>query len=605
MLLSSCAASRGVGEQTAGVSPSPAATARAGAPAAPSAKPSSAARAASAEPGGASRSVPPEDLEEPDDTGATEEELFVETPPDPPVAPVPPGRARPRRRERPYKDLSDAELRRRISRNPKGLDSMSVGYAYAGALFNGVRMPLSPRWTIRNRREAWGTQETVEFISAAVNAVHRAFPSKTPPLYIGDLSDSNGGQLNRHKSHQSGRDVDLGFYYRNPKAHWYTVANHRTLDRARTWALVRALLTETDVKLILINTSVQRLLFQHALRIGEDRTWLERVFQYPRRNRGAIIRHAPGHHTHIHVRFYNRQAQELGRRAYKHLLARKLIRPPTWYVKHRVRRGDSLNKLARRYRTSVRAIRRANGLRSNLIRAGRTYRIPRKGGVRVSRQPVRVPERREPPSTPSSLLAMVRPQSRPGVAVAARPKPKPAAEPTAKPTAKPRAKPKAKPTVVAAATPPASAGPSRRSLNLPVLQSRATLRPTAGAKPETEDRLTALAQLALKAVAALPGSAGDASQRAAAAAGKPAARKPRRGASSEPRRRAQAKPKRPRRRRSSRRSKPPRWKRYKVRSGDSLWRIAHRNNVKVADLRRWNSLRGDHLEPGQTLRLRR
>ncbi len=43
---------------------------------------------------------------------------------------------------------------------------------------------------------------------------------------------------------------------------------------------------------------------------------------------------------------------------------------------------------------------------------------------------------------------------------------------------------------------------------------------------------------------------------------------------------------------------------YTVRSGDSLYRIASRFNVRVADLQRWNSLReGAYLQPGQRLRM--
>jgi membrane-bound lytic murein transglycosylase D len=53
-------------------------------------------------------------------------------------------------------------------------------------------------------------------------------------------------------------------------------------------------------------------------------------------------------------------------------------RPPTpAYVVHRVRRGESLSVIARRYRTSVRAIMAMNGLRnSHLIRAGARLKIP-------------------------------------------------------------------------------------------------------------------------------------------------------------------------------------------------------------------------------------
>lgn len=43
---------------------------------------------------------------------------------------------------------------------------------------------------------------------------------------------------------------------------------------------------------------------------------------------------------------------------------------------------------------------------------------------------------------------------------------------------------------------------------------------------------------------------------------------------------------------------------YKVRSGDSLYRISKKFNVSIADLRRWNNLpRDKHLQPGQHLKL--
>ncbi len=44
-----------------------------------------------------------------------------------------------------------------------------------------------------------------------------------------------------------------------------------------------------------------------------------------------------------------------------------------WY---RVRRGDSLSRIARRHRTTVRRLKRANGLRGSFIRAGRRLKIP-------------------------------------------------------------------------------------------------------------------------------------------------------------------------------------------------------------------------------------
>ena len=52
---------------------------------------------------------------------------------------------------------------------------------------------------------------------------------------------------------------------------------------------------------------------------------------------------------------------------------------PGTEVTHRVRRGDSLWRLARQYGTTVSRIKRDNGLRSNLLRPGQTLRI--RGGT--------------------------------------------------------------------------------------------------------------------------------------------------------------------------------------------------------------------------------
>ena len=55
--------------------------------------------------------------------------------------------------------------------------------------------------------------------------------------------------------------------------------------------------------------------------------------------------------------------------------------PDQTYAVHRVRRGETLSAIARRHRTSVSAIVRANRLRSrNQIRIGQRLRIPQRGG---------------------------------------------------------------------------------------------------------------------------------------------------------------------------------------------------------------------------------
>lgn len=276
------------------------------------------------------------------------------------------------------------------------LGSLSIGQPSAGALLGGVRAEASALYVPVAPEGAWGTTETLEYLERAIQRVHAQFPS-TPPLYLGHISDRDGGPLSPHISHQSGRDVDISFYYTHG-ARWYARATRDNLDVPRTWAFVRALVTETDVEMILIDHSIQPLLRHHALEIGEDPEWVESIFKGVPGKLRPIVRHAPGHATHIHVRFYNPIAQESARRCHQALVKSGKIPALATFIRHRARRGDTLGKLAKKYGVSVQAIKAANGLRTSLIREKREYRIPvRARAAPPPATPLRFPPRRLPP----------------------------------------------------------------------------------------------------------------------------------------------------------------------------------------------------------------
>jgi LysM repeat protein len=209
---------------------------------------------------------------------------------------------------------------------------------------------------------------------------------------IGDLSDPEGGRLKRHRSHQTGRDADVGFYYARGEVDTFLAANGKDLDLRRNWALVRALLTETDVDRIFVDRSIMSVLYREALEEGEDRGWLDDVFG--RADERGVIQHVRRHKDHFHVRFYNPRSQERGRVVYPVLVETGAAPPPT--VTHRVRPGETLGGLARRYGTSASAIRAANGLRGTQLRAGRSCTIPIRR-IPPDEGPVIVPPRRVPP----------------------------------------------------------------------------------------------------------------------------------------------------------------------------------------------------------------
>jgi murein endopeptidase len=283
--------------------------------------------------------------------------------------------------------------------DPEALGPLSIGTPDAGLLVNPMPFPGGPFWTVRDPGESWGTDETIDFIVTAIEAVEARYPG-SPRLVVGDLSRPDGGRLNRHRSHQAGRDADIGFYYRRGEVDTFLAARKKDLDLPRTWALVRALVTETDVERVFVDRSLISILWAHAVEEGENREWLNDIFG--RTSEKGIIQHERRHKDHMHVRFFNPRAQERGRIVYPVLVETGVAPPPM--VKHRVRRGETLGSLAGRYGTSVSAIKAANGLRSTRLRAGWSYTIP------IRRMPpdggqIVVPPRRLPPDLMARVAA--------------------------------------------------------------------------------------------------------------------------------------------------------------------------------------------------------
>jgi murein endopeptidase len=304
----------------------------------------------------------------------------------------------------PFADLSSAELDARLRKDIAALGSMSIGSAHGGVLVAGVQMPAGTSWELVSPTLSWGTRETVDALVHGFDSVAARFPDG-PKAFVGNISAKSGGHLAPHVSHQSGRDADIGYYLREGHR-WYATANAVNLDRARTWHLVRTFIAESDVDLILIDTSIQRVLKAYALEIGEDPAWLDQVFQVGGKSSRPIIFHAKGHATHLHVRFYAPAARELGRRAYRTLLARRLIAPPTVFVSHTAKSGDSLSRLAVRYKVTADVIKKANGMRDDKLRVNTAYKIPQTGGIPAPER-FTLPARRVPPP-PNAVAANTR-----------------------------------------------------------------------------------------------------------------------------------------------------------------------------------------------------
>jgi hypothetical protein len=188
-------------------------------------------------------------------------------------------------------------------------DSESVGQPWNGRLVNGEALPAGDGYRIRRPHRAYGANHVVEHLQRAIAGVRAMYDVHT--LAIGDLSARRGGKIGDHHSHQSGLDVDIGFYFhRVPAGYPDTfVAANADLDLDATWALllafVRTTELDTGVHMIFLDYDVQATLYKFAKKRGTPDEDLAAIFQYPRGKDtlAGIVRHWPHHADHLHVRF--------------------------------------------------------------------------------------------------------------------------------------------------------------------------------------------------------------------------------------------------------------------------------------------------------------
>jgi murein endopeptidase len=181
-----------------------------------------------------------------------------------------------------------------------------VGLPHDGRIVGGMPLPDGAGRRITAQRwKTWATRHTVLELDEVFDAWARQ-DRGAPPVLVSNLSARKGGPLEPHKTHQSGRDVDLGYIMKGageqPEWHRMTADN---LDATRTWQLLRLIVDHADVEVIFMDRKLQRALLDHALSHGTVRKsrlayWLE-VAKGARRG-GPLIKHVPGHADHFHVR---------------------------------------------------------------------------------------------------------------------------------------------------------------------------------------------------------------------------------------------------------------------------------------------------------------
>lgn len=184
--------------------------------------------------------------------------------------------------------------------------SESIGACNSGRLTNGEKLPEGPGYSYGRRPNVYGTNETITLVMEGIASFVKKYP-KGPLIVVGNLSRSTGGHLKPHRSHQSGRDIDLG-YIHVQKVQPVTsmiVATKENLDVKKTWDLLEIFIKTKKVEKMFIDYYIQEMLYDHVKKLrGYGKARLEELFQYPRgKGAKALIQDSKGHHHHVHIRF--------------------------------------------------------------------------------------------------------------------------------------------------------------------------------------------------------------------------------------------------------------------------------------------------------------
>ena len=219
--------------------------------------------------------------------------------------------------ERPAID-SPLTFRQIVDPARRSAGSIALGNTSRGGLIDPAMVPDAGEFHYilpahLGRPTHYGVDELVELLLTSAEQVASAFPASR--LAVGNLSVFDGGRISWSRSHNSGRDVDLGFFIRDKEGAdlpLETLVHIRrsgavaeipgaTFDTERNWAVVKALLTSETAKVqwIFIYAPLERMLLAHATKLGEPQALIDKA---------ATIMHQPGdsapHDDHFHIRIF-------------------------------------------------------------------------------------------------------------------------------------------------------------------------------------------------------------------------------------------------------------------------------------------------------------
>jgi penicillin-insensitive murein endopeptidase len=191
----------------------------------------------------------------------------------------------------------------------------SMGSPTEGRLIGGTRLDESSYLRVVPADAAgdvrWGIEPLVGMLERSARALRRQFPDAITS--VGHLSREGGGEIDQHRSHESGRDADVGFFTRTAggkpllASHFVPFRGDGTaptwpgayFDDARNWALVASLIgdPEAHVTHLFVASPLRARLLSYAEKVGAPPALRVRAAELMQQPRGTLP-----HDDHFHVR---------------------------------------------------------------------------------------------------------------------------------------------------------------------------------------------------------------------------------------------------------------------------------------------------------------
>jgi murein endopeptidase len=178
----------------------------------------------------------------------------------------------------------------------------SIGLPHRGKLVDAVQLPEHPLWVRGNPDHLWASAN-------AITVTHQAFEILRGELgfdrgvLIGSISRRKGGRMAPHRSHQSGRDIDIRLPLR-PGLGKTKAPTADEIDWYATWALIEAYARTEAAEVVFLNEAHHGRLYAAARAMGVARERVHDLLRWPkwRGDADPLVQHAEGHNAHLHVR---------------------------------------------------------------------------------------------------------------------------------------------------------------------------------------------------------------------------------------------------------------------------------------------------------------